>query len=236
MLGLSFVGVGGWNVGGWNRTRCCKRRGECLVRPQAVVKSEFEDFKDLERALRDYIEKGEYDLGEGEVVGSPIAYNVLAKAGRFDLLEGVMEYGGYIQISEKLGLEFSIPEKVVANPNDRVLFKRTSPNDGGGFLTLGGAKADRLSEEGVSEAFVIAKKKQEEREQMKEILEARRNSRESKRQFAFMKRFADIAAKKEKKTPIGESLQLNFLERGELIFEFFVLSAAFGRLGQGKYQ
>uniref|UniRef100_A0A6V3ZM40 Uncharacterized protein n=1 Tax=Prymnesium polylepis TaxID=72548 RepID=A0A6V3ZM40_9EUKA len=67
--------------------------------PQAFFgkkKPSFDTFAELEVALRQYLEESP--------AGTSISYLDLNKAGRTDLVEGMMKHGGYVKITEQLGI------------------------------------------------------------------------------------------------------------------------------------
>mmetsp|Transcript_6572 Transcript_6572/g.19924 ORF Transcript_6572/g.19924 Transcript_6572/m.19924 type:complete len:310 (+) Transcript_6572:50-979(+) len=230
---MAFVSLGGVTRYASQRSAVSRRRSERRV---VCAAKEFRDFGELEDAVKKYLagveRSGGVEVDENEELpSSPIAYKTLAKRGRFDILEGVMKFGGYIEVSRKLGLDVVVPERKVEEVK-KVVFKRTSPSDGDGFLTLGGAKADRLSETGVTTAMKLAEEKR-----VQKLLDAERRAKQQKDRPVFDSKYFitrlgkySSGAKEEKKAE-GETLKLSSIERLELVFEAAFLAAAFGRLG-----
>ncbi|KAJ8906889.1 hypothetical protein NDN08_003373 [Rhodosorus marinus] len=211
-----------------------RRDCRASVRPRTSVRvmaqKEYADVTELMTELRSYIDAKERerqeDVAEGlagaeeEQEDSPIAYAVLAKSGRYDLLDGIMNFGGYVEISKKMGLEIGA-EKPIRDPSARPVFKRNSPKDTDGFLTLGGAKAQKLTVEEVETAMNSGS----ERDALRKVNRERVVTPPSPTPI-------NIKPLIEKGGQDEEVIQLNTAERLTLIAFVILFSLAFGRLGQ----
>ena len=74
--------------------------------PAAVMqkRAKIADFSDLEREVLSYLGTLNATQLNDESAPSPLAYVELQKAGRPDIVEACMEYGGYLAVSKRLGV------------------------------------------------------------------------------------------------------------------------------------
>jgi hypothetical protein len=78
--------------------------GRLRRRAGTVVAATYANFDDLERDVRAHLATlSEAELNDPDAP-SPLAYLQLQAAGRTDLVEGLMNFGGYLVVSEKLGV------------------------------------------------------------------------------------------------------------------------------------
>uniref|UniRef100_A0A7S2ZHC8 Uncharacterized protein n=1 Tax=Rhodosorus marinus TaxID=101924 RepID=A0A7S2ZHC8_9RHOD len=227
---FGFVGGPG-SVGarGFRDGRNCVRRRTYV---RVMAQKEYADVTELMTELRSYLNAKERERQEEVAEGlaeaeeeqedSPIAYAALARSGRYDLLDGIMKFGGYVEVSKKMGLEVG-PEKPIVDPSAAPVFKRNSPKDADGFLTLGGAKAQKLADEEVETAMSSGS----ERDALRKLNRERVVTPPSPTPI-------NIKPLSKKGEQDEEVVQLNMVERLTLIAFVVLFSLAFGRLGQGK--
>jgi hypothetical protein len=71
---------------------------------QSVVCAAFKDFATFESEVRAYLQTLDETALNDPEAPSPLAYKELQSNGRVDLVEGAMQFGGYLTVSEKLGV------------------------------------------------------------------------------------------------------------------------------------
>jgi len=76
-------------------------------RPYLLARS-YDEFEVLASDIRDYLGQIDPKLLEGPGAPSPLAYTELQRNGRTDLAEGCMKHGGYLKVSEALGVRVNL--------------------------------------------------------------------------------------------------------------------------------
>jgi hypothetical protein len=102
--------------------------------------AQFATVDELEAELREYVKALSPDALSDELLPPPLAYSELSRNGRDDLALAVMENGGYIQFSRRLGLRWLLPKGPVKEPAIEV--NNFDPTEAlrSGFLKLGNAR------------------------------------------------------------------------------------------------
>ena len=68
------------------------------------VSAAFSDFSAFEKEVRSYLQTLSDEALNDPEAPSPLSYTELQANGRVDLVEGAMQYGGYLAVSSKLGV------------------------------------------------------------------------------------------------------------------------------------
>ena len=91
--------------------------------PAAVMqkRAKIADFSDLEREVLSYLGTLNATQLNDESAPSPLAYVELQKAGRPDIVEACMEYGGYLAVSKRLGVRIRPSAPPAPPPSGPVL-------------------------------------------------------------------------------------------------------------------
>ena len=107
----------------------------------------FADFSELEAEVRAYLATLNDTAINDPDAPSPLAYLELQSAGRVDLVEGCMQHGGYLAVSEKLGVR--VKRRVPAPPSaPRPLFGGVDDDEadsGAGVMLSAAAKEDKMA-------------------------------------------------------------------------------------------
>ncbi|KAG8458182.1 hypothetical protein KFE25_011713 [Diacronema lutheri] len=101
----------------------------------------FATVEALEAELRAHVAALPAAELDDESLPPPLAYSELSRNGRDDLARAVMDAGGYIQMSRRLGLRWALPKK--AAPPPVVEVRNFDPREAlkSGFLKLGEARS-----------------------------------------------------------------------------------------------
>ncbi|KAJ1640226.1 hypothetical protein T492DRAFT_930375 [Pavlovales sp. CCMP2436] len=99
----------------------------------------FASVEQLEAELRAYLGGLPADELSDDSRPPPLAYSELSRNGRDDLARASMEFGGYIQLSNRLGVRWRLPPKEVRVPLQEVNNFDASKATRTGFLKLGNA-------------------------------------------------------------------------------------------------
>ena len=71
------------------------------------ISAAFSDFSAFEKEVRSYLQTLSDEALNDPEAPSPLSYTELQANGRVDLVEGAMQYGGYLAVSSKLGAAYS---------------------------------------------------------------------------------------------------------------------------------
>jgi hypothetical protein len=116
-----------------------------LRRRHLPAVASYSDFGAFEKDVRAYLTTLEAAALTDDEAPSPLAYLELHKAGRADLAEGCLQYGGYIAVSERLGVRLRAappPSSAASFP----AFSRDEPMDTGAGATLSAtAKEEKMA-------------------------------------------------------------------------------------------
>jgi len=110
------------------------------LRSAAAFTMGFDDFAAFEAEVLAYVAGLDEAALNDPAAPSPLAYAELQRAGRVDLLEGCMEYGGYIKVSQQLGLPVRYAKPIDAP--EPVLPGFTKPISATAGLKLSGSQRE----------------------------------------------------------------------------------------------
>lgn len=116
------------------------RPREARVIVMAPSPPAFATLEALEDELRAYLAALPAAELEDESLPPPLAYSELSRNGRDDLSRAVLEFGGYIQLSRRLGLRWLLPKKEGRAPTIEVDNFDPTKTLRTGFLKLGNAR------------------------------------------------------------------------------------------------
>ena len=114
-------------------------------RPMVAKMKTFADFEALEDELRGYLATLNSTALNDPAAPSPLAYIELNNAGRSDLANGIMSFGGYIEVSQRLGVRLKAVAAVPVVENPWVQPPAETDLAGAGVVLSASAKEEKMA-------------------------------------------------------------------------------------------